>query len=247
MNPQLQNWNNFCQYHLGEWHGTKTRYSPEGEAIKSWQVITQLEKNQDDSTINHKDYLTYTDGNTEVKSFGSYTKPITSALFLDNSFCWGSKKVTSDSIFVFEIGIRFENRRMLGYCKYDDNGYLQYISIGPEYLENISSNMEQKSIDLINGNWQGTLKKMTRDWIVSEPVPTDWKKLDDLNRDYLTLHFKDGVSLSCPPKIEIGKAFFIVVDWQIGDILLQRGIGYYDVSGFTHFTSEVFTKVNQEN
>lgn len=247
MNPQLQNWNNFCQYHLGEWHGTNTRYSPDGEAIKSWQVVTKLENNQDDSTINHKVFFTYTDGNTEEKSFGPYSKPITSALFLDNSFCWGSKKVTSDSIFVFEIGIRFENLRMLGYCKHDDNGNLQYISIGPEYLENISSNMQQQSNNLVNENWQGTLKKMTPDWIVSEPVSTDWKKLEDLNRDYLTLHFKDGVSLSCPRKIEIVKAFFIVVDWQINDTLLQRGIGYYDVSGFTHFTSEVFTKVNQEN
>lgn len=241
MNPQLQNWDNFCQYHVGEWHGTKTRYSPDGEAIKSWQVVTNLEINKDNSTINHKDYLTYADGNTELKTFGPYLKPTTSALFLDNSFCWGSKKVTSGSIFVFEIGIRFENRRMLGYCRYDGSGNLEYISIGPEHLGTTLQENLQKSVNQFNEKSQGTLKNMTPDLIVSEPVPTYWKQLEDLNQDYLTLHFKDRVSLSCPHKIEAENKFFIAVDWQINDTLLQRGIGYYDVSGFTNFTLEVFT------
>ncbi len=92
MNPQIQNWDNFCGYHTGEWQGIQTRYSPDNEVIKSWHVISNLEVSQDGGEIKHQDYLTYSDGQTELKAYGTYPKPLTSALFLDNSFCWGSKK-----------------------------------------------------------------------------------------------------------------------------------------------------------
>ncbi len=241
MNPQLQNWDNFCQYHVGKWHGIKTRYSPDREVIKSWQVVTKLEMSEDGNTINHQDYLTYSDGATDLKTFGPYTKPITSALFLENSFCWGSKKIKSGSIFVFEIGIRFEDRRMLGYTSYDEHGNLQYISTGPEHLSKLEDNYPI-SVNQIHNDWQGTLTKMTPDLIVSEPVTTSWKPLEDLNQDYLTLHFPEGISICCPQKIKPNEAFLIAVDWQISDTLMQRGIGYYDVSGFAYFTMEVFTR-----
>ncbi|MGB7444411.1 MAG: DUF3598 family protein [Coleofasciculaceae cyanobacterium] len=241
MNPQLQNWDNFCKYHVGEWHGIKTRYSPDREVIKSWQVVTNLDMSKDGSTINHQDYLTYGDGKTELKSFGTYTKPITSALFLDNSFCWGSKKLESGSIFVFEIGIRLGNQRILGYCRYKENGHLHYISIGPEHLGKGEDNF-QRYVNQIDNDWQGILKKMNPDLIVSEPVATSWKPLADLNQNYLTLDFPEGISICCPQKIKTEEAFLIAVDWQISDSLMQRGIGYYDESGFSHFTLEVFTR-----
>ncbi len=243
MNPQLQNWDNFCQYHVGEWHGIKTRYSPNKEVIKSWQVVTKLEVSEDGSTINHQDYLTYSDGATEIKTFGPYTKPEISALFLDNSFCWGSKKVAPNSIFVFEIGFRFEDRRMLGYCRYDENGNLQYISTGPEHFSKVEDNVSS-SVNQIHNNWQGMLKKMTSDLIVSGSVPTSWKPLENLHQNYLTLDFQEGISICCPPKIVPNEAFLIAVDWQINDTLRQRGIGYYDAFGFTHFTLEVFTSAS---
>lgn len=241
MNPQLQNWNNFCQYHVGEWHGKKARYSPDKEVIKSWEVVTTLEISENGNTINHKDLLIYDDGTTELKNFGPYTKPILNALFLDNSFLWGSKTVESGSLFIFEIGFRFEDRRMLGYTRYNGSGNLEYISTGTEYLGQKKDKNSQTFVNKTNENWQGKLKKMTPDWIVSEPTITSWKKLENLNIDYLTLHLNDGISISCPQHIENGQEFFIAMDWQVNNLLLQRGIGYYDSSGFTDFTLEVFT------
>ncbi|MEM8779726.1 MAG: DUF3598 family protein, partial [Cyanobacteria bacterium P01_G01_bin.49] len=57
MNLQLQNWNNFCRYHTGNWQGTKKRYSLEGKIIKTWDVLTHLQVNQDNTEIHHQDEL----------------------------------------------------------------------------------------------------------------------------------------------------------------------------------------------
>jgi hypothetical protein len=82
---------------------------------------------------------------------------------------------------------------------------------------------------------------MTPDWIVSSAVPTSWNRLEDLGENYLTIRHPDGVSVSCPRQLESGKGFVLAVDWQVNNVLLQRGIRHFDTSGFTGFTLEVFT------
>ena len=47
----------------------------------------------------------------ETKTFGPYIKPKTKALFLMQSFSWGSRKVESETKFFFETGFRHQNRR----------------------------------------------------------------------------------------------------------------------------------------
>ncbi|NES87088.1 MAG: DUF3598 family protein [Moorea sp. SIO2B7] len=241
MTPQLQNWHNFCLHHTGDWYSQRTRYSPEGEKIKSWQAISYLHLNEERDEISHQEELTYTNGNKELKDYGIYKKPITSSLFLDNSFCWGTKQLEYNSIFIFEIGLRFENRRILCYTKYNNKGEIEYISTAVEYLNNKVYN--QSTQKKMRDNWQGNLKKITPDWIVSQQEESLWKPLGELNKDYITLELNECISVSCPQIIEKRKAFFIAVDWQVNPILLQRGIGYYDSSHFTHFTLESFKPV----
>lgn len=106
-----QNWNNFCQYHMGDWHGNWKRYGLKGEVIDSFRCFRSLDKNINDGEINHQNYYTYADGKTELKNFGPYKEPITKALFLDNSFSWGSTTVEPNLSFGFETGFRYEDRR----------------------------------------------------------------------------------------------------------------------------------------
>ena len=241
MDTQLQNWDNFCRYHAtGDWHGTWTRYSPKREVIESFQCIRSLQANEDGSEINHQNHYTYADGKSETKTFGPYKKPNTVALFLDNSFSWGSTKVESGSSFGFETGFRHEDRRASVVVVYDDSGRLQQIIIIPEHLASFAEESPHPQAFQLSGNWKGTLKMMTPDLIVSPPVATSWNRLEDLGEDYLTLHFPDGISLSCPEQIESGKKFFMAVDWRVDSALLQRGIRYYEPSGFTGFTLELF-------
>lgn len=242
MNLQLQNWHNFCRYHAGEWYGINTRYSPKAEAINSWEIFTKLEISKDHTQINHQDYLTYADGTTELKTFSPYIKPITSALFLDNSFCWGTRKIESSSTFVLEIGLRAEDRRVLALTKYDNSGSLEYLAIAPQLLGmKVSKQIQKPVANKVSNNWQGTLKTIKPDWTVSEPIAVYWKPLKELNPNYLTLHFMDNISVSCPGKITMGEKFFVAVDWLINPALLQRGVGYYDRFGFSRFTLEIFT------
>jgi len=242
MELQLQNWDNFCRYHAtGDWHGTWTKYSPQGEGIESFQGVRSLHTSQDSSEINHQNHYTYADGRSELKTFGPYKKPLTRALFLDNSFSWGSTKVESGSTFGFETGFRYENNRASAAIIYDDSGSLQHITIIPEHLASFAEEPPRPPVLELSRNWQGTLKRMTPDLIVSPPVATSWKRLEDLSEDYLTLHFPDGISASCPRQIENEKKFFMALDWLVNPTLLQRGIRHYDQSGFTSLTLEVFT------
>lgn len=241
MELQLQNWENFCRYQAtGDWHGTWTRYSPQGEGLESFQCIRSLQTSKDGSEINHQNQYTYADGKNETKTFGPYKKPNTRALFLDNSFSWGSTQVKSGSTFGFETGFRYEDKRATLGVMYNDSCNLQQITAISEQLGSFAKEPPRPPTNALTGNWQGTRKTMTPDFSVSPPEVTSWQRLDDLGEDYLTLHFPDGISLSCPRQVETGTHFFMAVDWLINPALSLRGIRHYAESGFTKFTLEEF-------
>lgn len=238
MEPQLQNWHNFCQYHANsDWHGTWTRYFPDGQVIESFQCIRSFHVSEDGSEIHHQNHYTYGDGKKETKTFGPYKKPFTRALFLDNSFSWGSTKVESSSNFGFETGFRYEDRRASVAIVYEDHGSLQKIVVIPE---NLKSSQPTPPVEL-TGNWQGTSKTMTTDWIVSSPIAISWNPQENENSDYLKLNFSDGISINCPRQVESGKEFFVAVNWLVNPTLLHRGIRNYNTEGFTSFTLEILT------
>lgn len=243
MNLQLKNWNNFCTYHTGDWQGRKKRYSPEGEIIKTWDTITHLHINSDGSEITHQDELFYSDGTKEVKKYGIYKKPQTSALFLDSTFCWGSKIVKPDSIFIFEFGFRHEDKRVLCYFRYDETGKLQYSSTGIEYLMNQDTQQNQNNYPELkqdNNKLIGSLQKMTTDKVISQPIKTHWKSINELNKENLIQDIGDHIVTTSPKRIRQNKSFLIGVDWQINDNFIRRGIVYYEKSKLSYFTVENF-------
>lgn len=66
-----------------------------------------------------------------------------------------------------------------------------------------------------------------------------------LDENYLTLHFFEGISVSCTQKVEEGKEFFMAVDWLANSDLnsdsLYRGIRHYIPSGLKSLTLELFS------
>jgi hypothetical protein len=238
--PQLQNWNNFCQYHANsDWHGIWTRYTPNGQVIESFQCVRSFHISEDKSEINHQNHYLYADGTKETKTFGPYKKPITRALFLDNSFSWGSTKVESGSNFGFETGFRYKDRRVSVAITYGDRASLENIIVISEHLSTFASAISHTTKEL-SGSWEGTAKTITPDWIVSSPVATSFNKLENLSDDYQILHLLNGISIACPHQIETGKEFVTTIDWLVNPDLLQRGIRKYDASSFTSFTLEIF-------
>ncbi|KYC42911.1 hypothetical protein WA1_12400 [Scytonema hofmannii PCC 7110] len=239
---QLQNWNNFCQYHANnDWYGTWTRYSADGQILETFHCIRSFYVIDNGNEIHHQNYYTYADGTKETKTFGPYKKPITRGLFLDNTFSWGSTKVESGSNFGFETGLRYEDKRASVFIGWDDAGNLERITVIPETLTIFPENASPPSAKELSGNWVGTAKNMTPNWMVSSPVPASWKPLENLADDYQIFHFSDGISISCPRKVAIGQSFLAAIEWQIYHNLLQRGIRNYKDSSLTNFTLQTFS------
>ncbi|NEO81868.1 DUF3598 family protein [Moorena sp. SIO4G3] len=257
MDRKLQNWKKFCQYYSGDFYGIWTRYSTTGDVIESWRCIRSFRPTAEGSEIHQQNHYTYANGKTETKTFGPYKQPITTGLFLDNGFSWGSSTVKSGSTFFSDICLRYENSRATAIAKYDESGSLKRFTVFPEhlghFLDAVAHGGDPKTAlhrfvnvpalapaHQISSDWQGTVQTITPDWQISAPVVTSWQPLDDLPKDYLRLHFTNGISISCPAQVESGKEFFVAVDWLVNQTVLQRGTRHYDQSGFTSFTVEVF-------
>ncbi|NET33688.1 MAG: DUF3598 family protein [Cyanothece sp. SIO1E1] len=241
MEPQLQNWHSFCQYHIGDWHGTWTRYAPTGEAQESFQCIRSFRLSEDGNQVHHQNHYTYADGTQTSKTFEIKTKPITQALFLDNSFSWGSQAIQSGCQFFIETGFSHENRRISVVAVYDPQHNLERIVAISEHLGSfVETDPGGPRINQGNDRWQGTLRAIKPNWVVSSLSPIPFKALQTMNESYLTLHLRDGISTSLPPQLAAHTSTGLIVDWLIEPTLLNRGIRYYDATSFTEFTLTQF-------
>lgn len=244
-NARLQNWNNFCQYHLGDWHGVWTRYSASGEIIESFKCIRSFHLSSISSQVNQENSYTYADGRTEKKTFPPHDRDTTKALFLDNSFSFGSTKVESNAVFGFETALKSEDRRISAAVIYDKSSKLQRLTVIVEQLASFPSetiDFAANAVTMDKSTWQGTQRLITSDLIRSSPKSTKWKKIEDLGDDYLLILHPGGVSVSCPRQLKSEKEFMLVVDWRVNNTLSKRGIRYFDTLGFTSFILEVFTQ-----
>ena len=238
-NAQLQNWENFCN-HVGDWHGTWNIYNLEGELIRYHQCIRSFHLSDDGSEMNHQNYSTYSDGTSKLETYGPHKKPHIKALHFHDSFSWGSQEVKTGSVFFFETGFKHQDRRRSAVARYNENGTLDILIIS----EHLGSKVDEPPIPPANqfSGWQGIGIKMTPDCIVLSPAPSSWVQLENLNQNYLSLHLKDGLSISIPQDIKSETKFFLAVEWLVNPNLLFRGIRHFDVSGFTSFTLEKFQR-----
>lgn len=243
---QLENWNNFCQYHaVGDWHGVWTRYTQKVEVIESFKCIRSFHKNNDCSEIKHENHYIYPNGKTETKKFGPYNKPATRALYLSNSFSWGVNKINLGVSAFFETGFRYEDKRASVVVIYNERGSLEEIIVIPEHLSKFIEQYYPIQVFSIESKWLGTLITMTPEWIVSSPVESSWLPPEDLGANYLVLRFPENITVICPQKIENEQKFLLAVDWLANSNFLQRGIRYYDASGFLNFTLQSFVKSHE--
>ncbi|BAZ50164.1 hypothetical protein NIES4103_27780 [Nostoc sp. NIES-4103] len=236
---QLQNWENFCN-HVGDWHGPWNVYNLEGELIRSHQCVRSFHLSDDGSEMSHQNYSTYSDGTSKLETYGPHKKPQIKSLHFHDSFSWGSQEVKTDSVFFFETGFKHQHRRRSAVVRYNENGTLDILIIS-EHLGERRNEAILPPANQFTG-WQGIITKMTPDWIVSPAVSTEWIQLEDLNKNYLSLHLKDGVSISIPKHIESKTEFFLAAEWLVNPTLLLRGIRNFDTYGFVSFSLEIFKR-----
>lgn len=242
MNPKEKNWHNFCEYHNGDWYGTWTKYNSEKEVIDSFQCIRSFKVNSDRSEIKHQNHYTYTDGRKETKTFGPYKNTNTmGVLYLDNSFYFGSPKVDFSKTFALETGFRYRDRRGSLATIYNPDLTLQRITVISEHLDsNITLDPRPLPAEICE-SWQGIEKEMKPDLTVSEPKKIEWTPLKDADLDYSIFNLNDGLSVTCPTKIELGKDFIIAVNWLFDCDVLYRGIANYKSNNLSNFNLEFFS------
>ncbi|MEH2182800.1 DUF3598 family protein [Nostoc sp.] len=245
---QLQNWNNFCRYHVGDWHGIWTKYSPEGHLIDSFKCIRSFHLSKDGSQITQQNYYTYSDGKTELQNAGSYTSAGLSfnghhfvVLFLDNSFSWGIAKITDDPPFTpfFETGFTHGNKRTSLTAVYKKSGELQHMTAISEQLDSFLEALPASGVIQPDGVWQGTVKQITPDLVTSSPEEIAWQPLENLGGNNQIFHLPGG-SISCPLRIESKSVMDLIVDWQATPNKLFRGIRYFDNSEFSRFLLQIY-------
>jgi len=257
MNMQEQNWQNFCNHHLGDWHGIRTRYSPQGEVTESFEGFRIIRANPEHTEITHTNRNIYADGNTEEQSWqfnkqsNNFTDglmhpitPLMRFLVFEQGAATGAyKKLETGSFFGIELFFINDKLRHSLVIIYDKNGNLSRMTSIREDSANFPNQYWSTEVNLshernFSGNWIGTSLTMIPDLQVSTPVPAQlhWPLAGNE-----TFFFPDGISLSCPSKVKVGTKFAITANWIVTPSYLQQLIVKYDDSGaFSSLTFEEF-------
>ena len=239
MDPVHDNWERFCRYHVGDWHGIWTRYSCAGVALESFRCIRSFHVNTDASVLTHQNHYAYADGRRETKTFDPYTPSTTRSLFIDQSFSWGSPRAVGEPPFFFETGFRWADRRMSCVVQYTVRDRWQPFLVIMEHVGHFVDRPPPTPVPAWTHGSHGTRQTMTPDMHVSAPAAVLWQRLEDLDAHSLTCRLPEGVAISVPHRLEPGTPFRGIVEWVVDATMLQRGIRVYDATGFAHVSLDI--------
>ncbi len=228
LDVKLKNWDNFYQHQLGDWYGTWTFYSGNGEFLKSFRCIRSF-RSSNDKEVQHQNHYFYEDGEEKTETFGPYVKPEMRGTYLKNSFSWGAKNLSEN--FIFETGFTHENKRVSLVAIYEQKLLSELIVI----VENKDEFAECPQLD-IPSILEGKIQSFTPYLVVSEEKKQIWSPLSD----ELILSFPGNLSLACPQELT-SAPFELTVDWLAMPNLLYRGFRSFDSSQFKQFTLQTFS------
>jgi hypothetical protein len=243
MDVREQNWNNFCNHHLRDWHGIWTRYSSQGRVIESFKSIRSFRSNADRSKVIHTNSYTYADGRTESKTWKLKKPEIASVFFEEGAGAFVSQELKPGSLFAVELFFMHEELRHSVIAAYYDGQSLKRTVSIREHAEGFPGQYWSTELNLwpekkLTGNWQGASVTMTPDLKVSPPVPAKLRWPVPGNK---TFFFPDAISLSCPGQVSVGTPFTIAAHWQVTSSYLQKlTISYDEWGAFSMLTFEEF-------
>ncbi|BAZ24272.1 hypothetical protein NIES4073_51650 [Kalymmatonema gypsitolerans NIES-4073] len=173
---------------LGEWQGSFTRLSPQGEILEDIPSIVSLEGLNNNQTIRQTISL---GGSEKVLEYSSLARTV---LFFENgAFSQGSIQLGPFSEFGAELGLIHENRRLRLVQLFDKNLQLDKLTLIREHLA--GTQPEQRpplKVDDLLGEWQGEAVTIYPDWRSSQSYPTKMQlELDSAGRLRQSLTFGD--------------------------------------------------------
>ncbi|MGV2831454.1 DUF3598 family protein [Myxosarcina sp. GI1(2024)] len=162
----LSQWDCFLK-NLGEWHGSFTSFSPEGEETEHTPSIVTLEGRDDNRAVHQVVcYLPHDRPPRDVVVEYSHNSLNRSILFFeDGAFCQGSMQLAPYSTFGAEFGLIMGDRRLRTVILYNGLGQLEKVVVIREKLPD-SKTPEQPplTVERLLGKWRGQAVTMYPDY-----------------------------------------------------------------------------------
>ncbi|UKO97114.1 DUF3598 family protein [Nostoc sp. UHCC 0870] len=245
---------------LGEWQGSFTRVSPQGELLEDIKSVVSLEGVNNNQTINQ---VVRRQGQADLVL--EYSSLSQSTLFFPNgAFSQGTLQLAPFGEFGAELGLIYENRRLRLVQLFDKDSQLDKLVLIREHLAG-SEPVENPplQIDDLLGEWQGEATTIYPDGSSPNTVSTNLKlQLDDYGRLIQSLSFgnytitstgtikgsiilfdqdpqkqvqvlllPNGASATSPLKMQVHQGLILEVGWLIQSNLRQRMVRCYNDKG----------------
>ncbi|MBD2432165.1 MULTISPECIES: DUF3598 family protein [Fischerella] len=245
---------------LGEWRGSFTRVSPQGEILADTPSVVSLEGLNNNQTIRQ---IIRLGGDEKVLEYSSLGRGV---LFFENgAFSQGTIQLGPFSEFGAELGLIHENRRLRLVQLFDKNGQLEQFTLIREHLAETPATQSPAltTVEALLGEWQGEAVTIYPDWRSPDRYSTKMHlQLDssgglvqslsfgdrtitstatingsilrfsqDLQKQIQVLLLPDGASATSPLKVQFCQPLFLEVGWLITPNLRQRMIRSYNDKG----------------
>jgi hypothetical protein len=182
---------------LGEWQGSFTRFSPQGEQLEDTPSVVSLEGLNENQTI-RQIVRRFPPGQPVDEKVLEYSSLNRSTLFLENgAFSQGSIQWGPFSEFGAELGLIEGNRRVRLVQLFDREGKLSQLTLIREKLAGTDTpEGSALTLEQLLGEWEGEAVTIYPDWRSSDTCPTRLKlDRDDTNRVVQQLTFGTGASV----------------------------------------------------
>lgn len=182
---------------LGEWQGSFTRLSPQGEQLKDTPSVVSLEALNDHQTIRQTIRFLPPNQPTEEKVL-EYSSLNRSTLFFANgAFSQGSMQWGPFSEFGAELGLISGNRRLRLVQIFNKNSQLEQLTLIREHKAGEDSKtLPTLTLEQLLGEWQGEAVTIYPDWRSPTTYPTQLKiHRQETNRIEQQLTFGTGAEV----------------------------------------------------
>jgi len=230
------NWENFLK-NLGEWRGSFTKISADGEILDSTPSILNLEADDHNQVVLFR-LRRFNSGNYDSPPIQDYQQEYRSLgrqniFFATGAFSKGTLQLAPFSEFGAEYGFVDHDRRLRLVQLYDQKGNFISLTLIREFRSFTDAyERPQLTVEQLIGNWQGQAHTVYADLRPSETYATylEIKKIGDgYARQILLL--PDGSSSDVPLQLQLRKSFFVAAGWLVRENERQRLIRNYSDKG----------------
>ena len=248
-------WDCFLE-NLGEWQGSFTQFSPQGELVSDTPSLLSLEG------LDHNQKVRLTlrrEGQADLVS--EYSTLGGGLRFCDNgAFSQGAMQFSPYTQFGAELALLHDDRRLRLVQLFNKESQLEQLTLIREQRVGTSApERPPLTVEDLVGEWSGEAVTIYPDWRSPDSYPTSLK-LSREGRDRLVqtltiaaensftstatiqgsvllfegvqvLLLPDGASSTCPVQIKLGQPLFLEVGWLLRPDLRQRLIRRYNAKG----------------